>query len=229
MTRHKWLKIGLPSTFERFIAQLCNSPLGQNTPFGFTLLMEEAERFRFRHLQRSRVAITVLDENGNSTRQLIDTIDSIEFEAFQTGEKIWVRVDDPPRSLREFTNSLEMMSGFGFSAEAITFPYQQQQALLQCADSCKLVAFKGLGNNISAKLIARIEVASKEGLQPEEIEFLKSLKYTIDHATFDVSFNMTKGQITFTSSGLVRINGALGPFLLDCVESYLALDINNLK
>jgi hypothetical protein len=223
MTRYKWFRVGLPSTFQRFTKKLRSTSMAQGSLFGFTQIGGSEDRSRFRYLRRVKVSLSSIDAAGNSSFQVVDSVESVEFELFQTGAITWLRVDSPPRSLLDLTSGIENVSGMGFSIEPVVFGYREQRALLKRADSHRMVGFKGLGHDVSAKLIARVEVASKEGVEPDRLEFLKSLQYKIDHTTFDVSFRMLKGQITFTASGLVRIGGALEPYLLDCVEDCLSV------
>ena len=221
MKRYRWFRIGLPSSYQSLVRRVRNRQIDAVTPFGYAPVPSERDGERFRYLRRSTVAVTVLDAEGNADQHLVQTIDTIEFESFQVGDRTWLRVDDPPRSLKDFLNSLETIAGMGFSATPVKFPYKRQRVLLGHADVCRMVGFKGVGSDKALKAVARIEVASKEGIEPAQLPFLKGLQYAIDHSTFDVTYKMTKGQITFTESGVVRIAGQLEPYLLDCLERHL--------
>ena len=224
MTRYRWFRLGLPTSFHRFTKRIERTPMAPGAEFGFVQMESRNDRRRFRHLQRSKVSIAVLDAEGNSTQQVIDSVESVEFEAFEAGDVSFLRMDAPPRSARGFFNSLEQISGLGFSAEPVVFGAKQQRAVLRRVDTRRMTALKGLGNDISAKLVARIEIASKEGLEPEKLGFLSGLGLKIDHSTFEVTYEMLKGQITFAASGQVRIGGPLEPYLLACIESWLIAD-----
>lgn len=196
-------------------------PLGSSGRFGFMQLEDGNGRSKFRYLTRSKILLTLLDAEGSSKEQAFETIDSIEFEISQSNTRIFLMVSEPPRSLRQFLNDLEELIGFGFSADAIIFNTKKQNEILRYSESFRMTGFKGIGSDSASKLVARVEVASKEGLELDRIPFLKALEYKIDHATFDVAHRMLRGQITFTASGIIRINGALEPFLLNCIERSL--------
>src|SRR4051812_37219455 len=103
MKRYKWFQIGLPAGFQSFTKRIQNIPLTRGGHFGFSLIeSEKGGRPRFRHLARSRVSIFTMDADGGSEHRLVETVESVEFEAFQSGDRTWLRVDDPPRSLRQF-------------------------------------------------------------------------------------------------------------------------------
>jgi len=221
MKRYKWYKLGLPGSLQKFIKSIKNVSLGSDSQFGFLQIEGDSGRPRFQYFFRSKVFLTLIDSAGASNRQEFEAVDSIEFEILRGTEKVWLRVDDPPRSLRQFFNDLEKVVGFGFSVKPEVFTVLDQRAMLERVDSSKMVGFKGLGSDASAKLIARVEVASKEGVEPEGLPLLRTLEYKIDHATFDIAHRTLKGQVTFTASGIIRLGGALEPYLLGCVEEQL--------
>lgn len=224
MTRYRWFRLGLPQSFQRFVRGIERTPLAASAQFGFLPVAARSDRSRFRYLERSKVPIAVLDAAGNATHQMVDSVESIDFEAFQAGKVTLLRIDSPPRSIRGFLNSLEQVIGLGFSAEPITFGARQQRAVLQRVDASRMTGFKGVGNDATAKFVTRIEVASKEGLEPDELSFLRGLQLKVDHSTFEVMYEMLRGQITFAATGQVRIGGHLEPYLLGCIESWLEAD-----
>jgi hypothetical protein len=221
MKRVKWFYIGLPSSYQSFLKKLSSNSIDSSSNFGFLEVSADTSGDRFKYLCRSKVSITVLDASGDATLRLIDVVNTIDFEVFTSAGKTWLRVDDPPRSFRDFFNSLETLLGMDFSVTPVKFPFKLQRTILSRLDSCQMVGFKGLGTDNERKVIARIEVASKEGTNPNELPFLKGLQYSIDHATYDVTYKMIKGQISFKETGVVRITGQLEPFLLDCLQSNL--------
>jgi hypothetical protein len=221
MKRYRWFRIGLPNSYQSLVRRVRNKPIDVGASFGFAPIVNDKSSDRFRYLRRSKVPVTVLDDAGNAGQSFVETIDATDFEMFQSEGKTWLRVEDPPRSLRDFLNSLEMVAGMGFSAVGVKFPYRRLRVLLAHADVSRMVGFKGLGSDATLRAVARIEVASKEGIDPAQLPFLKGLKYSVDHATFDVVYRMIRGQVSFTESGLVRITGQLEPYLLNCIERHL--------
>lgn len=221
MKRVKWFYIGLPGSYQSFLKKLRGSPIDSSSAFGFLEVLSEEVGDRFKYLCRSKVSITVLDTSGDATQRLIDVVNTIDFEVFKSEGKTWLRVDDPPRSFRDFFNSLETLLGMDFSVTPVKFPFKRQRAVLARLDSCQMVGFKGVGTDQEHKVVARIEVASKAGADPNELSFLKGLQYSIDHATYDVTYKMIKGQVSFKDTGVVRLTGQLEPYLLDCLQSNL--------
>lgn len=224
MKRYRWFAVGLDNSLHQLVERLRLRPMIDERDSGFLFLdaLGDKGRSRFRYFRRSSIQVTVLDMNGNAAKQNIATVDGLEFELFQDSEKTWLRIDEPPRSLRDFMNSLEETAGFGFSVDPVTFSLEEQKTALMSLDAIKLIGFKGIGNSAHHKLITRFDVVSKEGLEPDRLEFLHDLDFKTEQATYEVTFQMSKGQITFTSSGVVRTAGTLTPYLVSCVERELS-------
>lgn len=221
MTRHKWFRIGLPGTLNQLEKRVRATRLTADRQFGFSLRSAENGEVVTTFLQRSSVPIVLLDGEGNAQRQLINTIDRIDFVFLQSSAGCWIRVDEPPRSLRDMLNALETTAGMGFSAEPVTFSLAQQKAVLARTDEFKLIGLKGVGSSVELQMVARIELASKVGLNLERLEILRDLSCTIDHSSYEASYQRTRGQITFTATGVVRLAGQLQPRLLNLVERQL--------
>lgn len=221
MTRFKWYRIRRPCTEAQLVKRLQGRAFDAGTDWGFLPLENSEGRSTFRFVWRSKLVAVGVDEQGNPTQQLIDTVDQLVCTLFSTGQATWLRVDDPRRSLRALLNALEIVAGLGFSAEPQSFNAKQQAQVLRRFDDSRMVGMKGVGSSAELKLVARIELASKEGIQPERLAFLKELEYSIDHASYEVVQTRMKGQVTFTSSGAVRINGPLLPFVVAQLEGLL--------
>lgn len=221
MTRFKWYRIGLPCSYPQLLSRLKARRFTADSAWGFVPLSDPGEPSSHRFVWRSTVATFSLDSQGNSTRQVVDTVDSLVCRFFSAGETVWLRIDDPPRSPRDFLNALEAVSGFGFSAEPQSFSAKQQSQLLQRCDESRMVGLKLVGSSAEHRLVARIEIASKEGILPDQLGFLEELQYTVDHASYEVVQDRVKGQVTFTTSGAVRVSGALLPFIVAQLEALL--------
>ena len=59
---------------------------------------------------------------------------------------------------------------------------------------------------------------SKEGIDPASISLIDVANFTVDAASYEVTYNMIKGQIGFTRSGACKISGMLTPLILGKIE-----------
>jgi hypothetical protein len=134
---------------------------------------------------------------------------------------VFLRVENPGRSVKELLNALETAAGFGFYAEAVLFTNGRPAALFDTVQQSRLVGLKLSGAVIGEDVVARIELASKLGMEPAELAILKDIRYTVDSAVFEVLFGSVRGQVAFNANGLVKMSGQLSPKLLDLIEAEL--------
>ena len=221
MTRYKWYCLGLPGSLFDFIGRIKARNFSANSASGFIAGEDDLESYAFRYAWRSRIVATDIDAEGNSTASSISIVNVCEFSIFSKFDKIWLRIVDPPRSNKELLDALETVAGFGFYAEIVIFSSSVHAALLKSVDECRLISFKGVGGIPEEKAVARIEMASKIGLDLNRFEFLKKIQYSVDHAVYEAVYRRERGQIAFSTSGLVKIGGDLRPYMLELVESEL--------
>lgn len=218
MRRFRWYKLKLPSSFYEFTSLLENKKMQDINSCGF-LDISDGWGKKYKYFYRNRLSISQIDLNGEEKRTFVETIDSFILMFFEVGKEVYIRIEDPPRSLREFMNNIEMIAGFGFSAIPIIFSREEQARIINDKYSCKVIGFKGVGSKKDPKIVARIEVASKEAINIEEVDFIKDINFQPDHISYEVDSNFTKSQITFTSSGVVKINGNLEDDLIERIEN----------
>lgn len=66
--------------------------------------------------------------------------------------------------------------------------------------------------------VARIEAASKDGITQEDIDTIKGKTQKLELITFEINYQLTKGQLSINNSGVIKLSGNLTPFLLEYVE-----------
>lgn len=219
MKKFKWFKLRMSTSFTQAIKKLRATTLHEERSFGFNCLPSDTKsRFSFRHLTRTSIRVTVIDQEGNAGDREIETLDAIDFDLFEQEGGIWMRVENPPRSLRDLLTHIELTLGWGFASTPVVLSIDQQRSALCEGDAIRMVAFKGLGSSPEHKAVARFEVASKEGIEPENLDFLSGLEFRVDHATFEVVKSMLRGQVSFAATGLVKVAGPLLPFLVGAIE-----------
>lgn len=222
MNRHRWFSVGLGLTLPKFLKKLEKVEFREGCRFGFiSIESDRLDRFCFQLLRKTVVQIPFLGASGKMEYRGIDALVDLKFELFEKNGRIWLKIEDPPRSIKEFMNVIEGVAGFGFSAEPYIFSTTSQKSALERFENFRLVGFRGLGNSIQNKLIVRLDAVSKEGLEPERLDLIKGLNFKMDQTTYEVSHKMLKGQVTFLASGLVRTVGAVTPYLVDSLECAL--------
>lgn len=224
MERYKWYRIGLPISHEEFLSLLKNGKAEDHSQGEFKFKCEEDERSHFVFLLKSSISRIVLDLNGNTSTELIPSYSLCEIALFKSKENSWLRIVNAPRSVRELLNRMEALAGFGFSAEPVTFLQKNKLPKLPRGSEYKLISIKALKPIPAENALARIEAASKDGINLKSFSLLSDSPYSLEQLTFEVVYAGIKGQISVTNSGVLKIGGQLAPLLLETIES----DITNM-
>lgn len=220
MNRYKWYRLELPMSLSKLV-KLCRSErFDERKESGFLPLSEKgAHAFRF--VWRSDLQRMAFDSDGTPVFEAISTINYCDFVFFEGTETVWARLMQPQKSSRILFNKIEKMTGFGFSADPVTFSDQLVAELLSSIGPHRLLGFKASGRLTSQRAVARIEVASKEGIDLNEILLMKDIEYGIDHSTFEVVHKRVQGQISISSAGLIRLSTNLEPLILSKIQDVL--------
>lgn len=88
-------------------------------------------------------------------------------------------------------------------------------------ESAKLTGLSVSGAVVDQDLVAKLEFASKKGMDVEKIRWLRGLEYKIDSSAFEVTYRGLKGQVVLSSGGTVKVSGPLSPRLVAQIERYL--------
>jgi hypothetical protein len=229
MKRYKWFRVGVPIDFRVLLRRLNRLPFLADTDSGFHYVAGDGGRVRFRYLRRVKVIVGVLDELGSPATQVIDSVESFEFELVESVDTVLVRIDEPPRSIKSLLDSFERVCGGGLAVVLVTFPFESHRLMLSGLKSSRLVALKGAGADHGRKYVARVEVASREGIVLEQLTVLSGLEFSIENSTYEVMTDQGRGQVAFLSSGVVRFGDQIADNLLASVESYLLNDCDEKK
>lgn len=219
--RYRWYKINLPVDLDDFSEHLKSTPLNDDSMFGFLFIDESQGEVKFRFLWRSTIVVTKFNENSNPVYEQISTINFLDIAFLRIQKKIFLRIENPSRSLRELMNAIESLAKAGFSCRPITFNNAWSKSVFDSVEVTRLVGLKVSGSVIDESLVVRMDLASKNGMIVENMKILNALRYTTESAVYEVIYMGIKGQISFSSGGIVRISGQLAPKILHLIEEDL--------
>ncbi|MGB4118284.1 MAG: hypothetical protein WBK51_17210 [Polaromonas sp.] len=220
MNRYKWYRLGLPISFQQLLKNIAKNKFVSDANFGFMTTDADWGKRNFRFAWRTHIAKTSFDNAGTPSVELVASVSYCDFHLFERNELCWLRVVNPPRSLKELLNAIEQLSGFGFFSDPVFFPTALPPSLAQNKDA-KLIGFKAIGSIPKQHAVTRVEIASKEGLQIDKLDFLSQMKCVIDHSVYEITFQRIRGQVAFSSTGVLKISGQLAPLLLSLIEADL--------
>ncbi len=219
MERYKWYQIGLPTSHAEFLSLLKNGGTGDHNQGEFKFRSEEDEHSHFVFLLKSTISRIVMDSYGNTSTELIPSYSLCEIALFESKENSWLRIVNGPRSARDLLNRMEALVGFGFSVEPVTFLQKNRLPKLPKGSEHKLISLRALKPIPAENALARIEAASKDGIDLLSFSLLSDSPYSLEQLTFEVAYAGIRGQISVTNNGVIKIGGQLAPLLLDTVES----------
>lgn len=218
MDRYRWFKVTLPAALNESIDRI---PLieenAANRP-GFVLLERSKSRYEFQYHWLTNIEAIVLN-NGEVSTNVLSILNTVHFFIFEKKQKFWIKVKNPPRSLKELFFALELAFGFGFGIEAMSLKPSELEVILKKLDDHKLISFKARGSVPEAQTIFRLEAASKIGIDIESFKILKDTKYLIDQSSFEVSHKGYKGQFSTGANGAVKMSGDIAPLILNLIEN----------
>ncbi|HBO4312244.1 TPA: hypothetical protein L4V00_001808 [Pseudomonas aeruginosa] len=217
ISRYKWYQVRLPCSISEFFSKLALSAYNNASSTGFLAQEDESS---FRYIWPSTINAVRLDSEGNAEYEQIVTINSQSVVVL--GEKSVVfRFENPSRSMREVLNALERAVGFGFACEQIVFTDSLVQKALSNGTSKILNSLKVSGAIPEASALARVELASKEGIREENVKLLGLGEFVVEAASYEVSYKGLKGQVGFSRAAACKVSGLLAPFILANIETAL--------
>lgn len=221
LTRYRWYRIQLPKGVPSLIKLIADHPMSQDASFGFVETEDALGVLKYRFIWRTNVVVTRFDEEGTPTYEDIASICFTEFAIIHLEGHIILRVENPGRNIRDLLNALESLIGLGFTSKALSFDRVKPTSVFELIETTKIVGLKVVGAVINEDLVARMEFASKQGIQIEKLKALQNIKYKVDSVAYELLHEGIRGQLAIASSGLVKIGGQLAPRLIQLVEQDL--------
>lgn len=217
ISRFKWYSVRLPCTVEEALDRLDAFKYHTGQEAGFVV---DRAASSFEYYWRTPMYLNSIDEGGEAVRSEVFSLSRQKVELIK-GRCLIFRIQDPPRSSKELFNMLEGTLGFGFGATALAVGDATIKQAIKGFNSVALNSIKFSGAISEASALARVEVASKRGLQMSLLDRFALDGRTVESASYSVMTKGISGQVGFTRSGICKISGDLAPLILSKVESCL--------
>jgi hypothetical protein len=222
ISRFKWYAVRLPCSVEQALQKLEDSRYEPTQRMGF--IVEPGER-SFQFFWKTTLYATMIDRDGTSRRDEITSVCSQKVQILSE-ERVIFRMEDPPRSSKELLNSLDKIFGFGFSCEQIFVTDELIRHSVKSFQSLTLNTLKLSGAITSIAALARVEIASKVGIDQQSIENLGLSQSVVDAGTYSVRYKGVTGQVGFTRTGMCKISGDLAEKIKTNIENTLLTSEN---
>lgn len=222
VNRYRWYRIQLPRHTTDLAAIITARPLVPDAAYGFAQTVGTTGAALHRFLWRTKVTVTQFDDAGAPAYQEVASVNFTDFAISKIDGEIFLRVENPGRNIRDLLNALEAAVGLGFTSKLLTFEKAKPTTVFAATQSCKLVGLKVIGAVVAEDLVARLEFASKQGMNVDKMKLLDGLHHKVDSATYDLVYEGIRGQLALSASGTVKISGQLAPMLVHLIEQDLA-------
>jgi hypothetical protein len=222
LNRYRWYRIQLPRDDVDLSSAISGRPLTPDTSYGFVHIEGTIGSSAFRFLLRTKIIVTRLDDEGTPSYEEVASVNFTDFAIISVDGETFLRIENPGRNIRDLLNALESIVGLGFTSKPLTFEKAKPTTVFESVDAAKLIGLKVVGAVINEDLVARMEFASKQGMLLDNMKLLHGLRYNVDSAVFELVYEGVRGQVSFSSSGMVKISGQLSPRLVHLIERDLA-------
>lgn len=219
---YKWYRVSLPKKGVGLAKLLSKSPLLADSEFGFVVIEDDKKLPKLRFLRRTKVVVTRVSDEGLPYIEEIDGVDFVDFAVIRSYTTNYLRLENPGHGAKHLFNALEIILGMGFTCEIIKLQSSDPSEIFEGVESAKLTGFSVSGAVADQDLIARLEFSSKKGMDIRKIRWLKGLQYKTDFSAFEIIYRGLRGQISFSSSGSVKVSGPLSPRLIEQVDKYIS-------
>lgn len=216
--RYRWFEIGISSGFRDFIDKLEGRPFVENSTKGFRIIDVLGDTVECQYIWKSTVYSTNINDEGDDELIAIDTTEIVKIFFMNINKKIFLKVENPTKSLKSLMTSLESIVSLGFYQKPVIFNYGNPDEIFSNFDKVLTTKLVVSGLSISQDVIAKMELTSVKGIQIDRLQVIKDQKYTIDLIAYEVMYKHVTSSIVFSKSGLVRIKGDLMPKIRETLE-----------
>lgn len=216
LLRYRWYRLSVPGGALETAIDSWASPENDGV-FMRAELFDGQNGFRF--YWESQITINRIGPAGAVQREQVSSTSLAEFVLLPVGKnRALLCLVEPGRNVRPLMAALERVYGLGFSCAPITLEKNPPLSILDHVDDARLVGLKLCNVIVKKSIVARMEFAAKSGMHESDLGRISKLKQTRDQAVYDLVYKGVRGHLSYTSSGLVRVGGALAPRILNYVE-----------
>jgi hypothetical protein len=216
--RYRWYRIQIPKNSISLHEAVSKNTLKTENDFGFSRIEHGTGMPGYRFLWRTTITVTKFDESGALTFEDLSTVSFTDFTIINIDEEIFLRVENPARTLKELFNTLESIYGLGFTNKRVSFEKNKPKRIFESINAVTLVKLKVINAVFANDLVGRLELESKKGIFPDQIKMLQNVPYRIDSASYELVYEGIHGQLTFSANGSVKVSGALTSRILYLIE-----------
>lgn len=219
--RLRWYKVTHRGKARAFLSALVAHGFNRGSEIGFLPLTHEGQEAKFRFLWRTSRRIDTIDAEGLPETVEVATVDYHDFLILPVKDGHLLELEEPPRSVSRLVSVFEQLIDGPLSVRLL-IPSATPRHLFSGVEGSRLVGRKVVGAVLGRDLVARVEMASKQGMTPDGNGLLSKIHHKIESSTYELSHRGLRGQVTIVANGTVKIVGALAPRIRTLIERDMA-------
>ena len=154
-------------------------------------------------------------ENAN-----IDILNSLQFSISEIKGSIYLRIQDPTRNIKEFSNTLFELFDLDLAFEPISISFDNVKEWISFKEhEAKLILIKVSNLKITENIFSEITFKSNDEINISELEVLKDKQYIVDTISWCIKSKVKNYKISVSKSGLVSMSEYLILDFIDYVEA----------
>lgn len=205
MAKNKWLRISTKFTLSEISSLLAGAEFRRGGSEGVDLTEVDDDFIKARFIEEILDTEIYINPFGEEIRYEIRRYSTVAFVVFpQGGDRFLLRVDNPPRSIKNLVAFLSGLLGFGFSISPLSIeilPFIEGIKNRYQAWKFRISKIRVGSLHLADSTIARIEVASKYDAYNDLAKSIKLDGGVIEKVSLTVEHSDFGGIIEFSTSG----------------------------
>ncbi|HEY6020086.1 MAG TPA: hypothetical protein VIY48_09335 [Candidatus Paceibacterota bacterium] len=207
MTRTKWLALSLGHSMSEIVGLLEKQQFFRGKASGLELIDVQRNRIRGKFIEEIVTNELVIDPFGEEILNKVRRYSIFEFQITPLAKKQFlIRINNPPRSLKNFIGILSDAFGFGFAIESPSIDIIAMLQYLRKLGSIKRLTIRKVrmaNIALSGSSIAKIEVVSDVDAYQDLQKSMDIKKATLERATVVFKDEGMTGEIELVSTGVI--------------------------
>lgn len=207
MTRTKWLALSLGHSMSEIAGLLEKQKFFRGKASGLELIDVQRNRIRGKFIEEIVTSELVIDPFGEEILNNVRRYSIFEFQITPiTKNQFLIRINNPPRSLKNFIGILSDAFGFGFAIESPNIDIIAMLQYLRKLGGIKRLTIRKVrmaNITLSSSSTAKIEVVSDVDAYQDLQKSMDIKKASFERATIVFKDEGMTGEIELVSTGVI--------------------------
>jgi len=224
MARTKWLALSFDKSLSDIATLLDRHKFSKDQIIGFELTNIQRNKVCGKFIEKIITTEVVIDPFGEEILNHVQRYSIFNFEISPMEKyRFLVRIDTPPRSLKNFITTLSDSFGFGFAIEPLEIDILSMIQHLRKESGIKRWSIRKIRIArvaISEASLARIEVVSTKDAYLDLKNNIAIKDATLERATIELRNEENIHEIELTSSGIISGDLDILDRLMPALQTY---------